>query len=115
MSLNRVQRLNALIKKEISQIILRDFDFVEDVLITITRAKTTPNLIQAKVYVSVMPEKKGSEVLRALKRNIYEIQQKINKRLKMRPVPRIEFKIEEKIREAGRIEEILEGLKNKEK
>jgi len=112
---NRLQRVNQLIKKELSQILLREIEFPTDVLVTITRVESTPNLIQAKVFISVMPEEKTSMVSRILNKKIFELQQKINKRLKMRPVPQIHFVEEKKTSEAGRIEEILEELKKGEK
>ena len=111
----RIQQVNQLIKKELSQIILREIESPKDVLVTMTRVETTPNLIESKVFVSVMPESKSENILQALNRQIYEIQQMLNKRLKMRPIPRICFVEEKETVEAGRIEEILAELKNKQK
>lgn len=110
----RIQRVNQLIKKEVGQIILREIEFPGDVLVTVTRVETSPDLEQARVFVSAMPEDKSLQILQILKRQIYEIQQFINKRLRMRPIPKIEFTPEEKTQEASRIEEILEKLKEKE-
>lgn len=111
----RIQQVNQLIKKELSQIILREIEFPKDVLVTITRVETTPNLIESKVFVSAMPESKSENILQILNRQIYEIQQILNKRLKMRPIPRICFVEEKETVGAGRIEAILAELKNQEK
>jgi len=108
----RIQRLNALIKNEVGQILLREFDFSDAALLTLTRVETANNLNQAKIYVSIMPEHKTAEILEFLGKNVYDIQQKLNKRLKMRPVPKIVFEQEEKTKEAGRIEELLEKIKD---
>lgn len=110
----RIQRVNTLIKREIGQIILREVDFPEDTLVTISRVETSVNLNQAEVYVSVMPEGQSDRIIQILNRQIYELQQELNKRLKMRPIPRIEFKKEEKTEEAARVEEILEEIKEDE-
>ena len=109
----RIQRVNQLIKKEFSQILLREVDFPKDILVTITRVDTSPNLRESKVFISTVPEDKAQRVLKILNQEIYELQQKINRRLKMRPVPRIKFSEERETAEAGRIEEILEKLKSK--
>lgn len=109
----RIQRVNQLIKKEISQIILREIEFPKDILVTVTRVETASNLIESKVYVSVMPEEKTSKVFQILNRQVYELQQKLNQRLQMRPIPRIKFIEEKETKEAGKIEEILEKIKNK--
>jgi len=115
----RIQRLNQLIKKEVAQLILREIDWEEggwrpkDVLVTVTRAEVTPDLRESKIYVSIMPEKEESQILDFLNRRIFLLQKKIDKRLKMRPVPKISFLEEKSTAEAGRIEEILEKLKSK--
>jgi len=111
----RIQRVNQLIKKELSQILLREVDFPKDILVTITRVDTSPNLRESKIFISTVPEDKAQRVLKTLNQKVYELQQKINRRLKMRPVPRIKFSEERETAEAGRIEEILEKLKKEEK
>lgn len=107
----RVLQVNQLIKKELGQIILKEVDFPENILVTLTRVETAPNLIQAKAYISVMPQEKARDVLEILKKLIYNLQQKLNKRLRMRPIPRIQFIEEKTTREAGRIEELIEKIK----
>ena len=112
---NRISRVNHLIQQELSQIILRELDFSSDILITLTRVETSSNLFQTKVYISVLPEDEIKRVFQVLNQQIYGLQQKLNRRLKMRPVPRIKFIEEKKTVEASRIEEILEGIKKKRK
>ena len=58
-----------------------------------------------------MPEKRSLDVLQILKRQIYDIQQILNKRLKMKLIPRIKFIEDKETRKAGKIEELLEELK----
>ncbi len=111
--MERVQRVNQLIKKELSQIILKGISFSEGILVTVTRVETSGNLIQAKIYVSVMPEDETDNIMQILDNSIYNLQQRLNKRLKMRPIPRIIFVKEEKTREAGRVEELLEKIHKK--
>jgi len=107
----RKEQVNQVVKRELGQIILKNIEFPEGVLVTITRAIVSSNLNQARILISVMPEDKIEEVISTLNSQIYEIQQKLNRRLKMRPVPKIFFREEEKTKEAGRIEELLEKIK----
>lgn len=109
---NRTPRVNQLIRRELSQILLKEIDFPEGALVTITRVETSRDLHQSKVYLSVMPEQKAPAVLETTNKIIYFLQQKLNKRLKMRPIPRIRFIEEQKTKEAGRIEELLGEIKN---
>lgn len=112
---NRVERVNSLLRDEISKIILRDFAFSPEILITLTRAEVSGNLIEAKIYISAYPEEKGDDVIKILNREIFDIQQKINKKLNMRPVPKIIFVKDKVVSRAGKIEELLGRLKKDEK
>lgn len=113
--MERIQRVNQLIKRELSQLILREANFPKNILVTITRVITSPNLTEGNVFISAVPDKEIKKVLEILNRRIYDFQQKINRRLRMRPVPRIKFLEDKEAAEAGRIEEILEELKKEEK
>ena len=110
----RIQRINQLIKKELSQILLNEFDFPKDTLVTLTRVETSADLSGVKVYISVMPEKEIKKVIKFLIQNLRGVQEEINKRLKMRIIPKIRFVEERKTREAAKIEELLERIKNQE-
>ena len=112
---NRILRINQLLKIEVSQLILREIEFPKEVLVTVTRVETSPDLREAKVFISVMSEKNENEILDFLNKRVYFFQQKINKRLKMKFIPKIRFFKEEKTKTAARIEEILEKLKKEEK
>ncbi|MBI2054002.1 MAG: 30S ribosome-binding factor RbfA [Candidatus Staskawiczbacteria bacterium] len=112
---NRVEKVNSLLKREISGIILREISFPDGVMVTLTRVETTSNLIEAKVYVSTFPENKSGEVFKILNKDVFHIQQKINKKLNMRPIPKIKFANDEETGRLGRVEELLESLKKEEK
>jgi len=109
----RIQRVNQLIKKEISQLLLREIEFPSGILVTVTRVETSPDLKDSHILVSAIPEEKQKRAFEILNKNIYILQQKLNKRLKMRPIPKIKFLEEKKTAEAGRVEEILEELKKR--
>jgi ribosome-binding factor A len=110
----RIQRLNELIKEELGKILLKEGDFPKGVLVTITRVETLPNLSEAKVWISVLPEDQAQKIIGDLNRKIYFLQQKINKIFKMRIVPKIRFLVETKTKEAARVEELLQKIENKE-
>jgi ribosome-binding factor A len=103
----RIEKVNSLIQQELGATILREIDVFPGTLLTITRVECSSSLFHSKVYISVIPEDKFDDVLSLLNRHIYDLQQILNKKLKMRPVPKIEFVKETKTKEAGRIEELL--------
>lgn len=110
----RGKKVNSLLEQEISKIILRDFYF-SDTLVTLTHVDSSANLIEAKVYISVYPDEKIEKIIEVLNKGVYSVQQKINKLLKMRPIPKIKFVKDKEFIEASRVEELLEKLKNNEK
>lgn len=107
----RIEKVNSLIREELGKLILKEIDIFPGILLTVTRVECSNNLFQAKAYISVIPEERFEEVLSLLNRHIYDLQQMLNKKLKMRPVPRIGFLKETKTKEAGRIDELLMKIK----
>lgn len=111
----RIQRLNSLITREVSQTLLKEFDFSLDLLVTVTRVEVSVDLIECGIWVSVFPEEKRKKVMEFLNNKVYFIQQKLNRRLRMRPIPKIRFAEETLTSEAGEVENILAKLKKEEK
>jgi ribosome-binding factor A len=105
----RLQRVNELLRREISQLLLRQFGF-RDVFVTITRVETSIDLRQAKIKISIMPLEKSQQILRILEKNIFSLQQLLNKKLIMRPVPKIRFEIDKSAIDAQRVEELLQKI-----
>jgi len=108
---DRIDKVNSLLEHEIGKILLRDFAFNPSILVTLTRVVCSANLFEAKVYISVFPEEKSAGILNALQKSVYDVQYKINRTLKMRPIPKIKFVKETEISKAGRIEELLAKAK----
>ncbi len=109
------EKLNKILQKELGQIILRELDLASDVMVTVTRVEVSLNGFFARVYISVLPVEKKEEIIRKIDRKIFFIQQQLNKKLKIRPVPKIEFVKEEKTEGAARVEELLKKIKDLEK
>ncbi len=109
----RVERVNNLIKKELGNILLKEIDIYPGTLMTLTRVECSGNLFEAKVFISVIPENSADDVMKMLNRKIYNIQQILNKKLKMRPVPKILFYQERKTIEAQKVEKLLSSIEKK--
>ncbi|KKU85286.1 MAG: ribosome-binding factor A [Candidatus Wildermuthbacteria bacterium RIFCSPHIGHO2_01_FULL_47_27] len=111
MSSKRILRVNELIKKELNGIIIREIEALPDVFITITRVDCSPDLRQAKVYISVIPDSRFQKVFRQLLANVAELQHLLNLRLRMRPVPKVVFAEEKTTKDAAKIEQLLKEIK----
>lgn len=107
----RIQRLNELVKREVSQLLLREVEFPKDALVTVTRVQISADLNQAKIYISVIPEKYFSRIFQMLNKKVSFLQNKMNQLLIIRKVPKIKLVEEKETRGAARIEELLEKIK----
>jgi len=111
---DRILRINQLIKKELAEILLKEFDSPKGSLITITKVETFANLSQSKIYVSIIfIGKERPDVISILKKKTYSFQKSLDRRLKMRKIPKITFFQEEETAQAAKIEEILFNLRYK--
>lgn len=108
----RAARFNEIIKKELGQIIFNFLEIKPGVLVTITRVITNPNLFSSDIYISIYPSSEAEIILEKINRSIYRIQQLLNKKLRVRPVPKIIFKFDKNPEEAARIENLLEEIKH---
>ncbi|MBU4030756.1 ribosome-binding factor A [Patescibacteria group bacterium] len=110
MSALRIEKVNELLRQEVSKLLLKEVDF-EGAFVTITNVDTAPNLQQSKIMISVLPNEKIEKVLDIMSRNIFHLQKSLNKKLYMRPVPKMIFEIDKVEEHAQRIEEILGKIK----
>lgn len=108
----RIQRINQLIKEEISKILLKEVDFHQNTLVTVTRVETSPDLRQAKIFISCIPENNKLKAFSILHKNLSLVQRKIGERLSIKITPKIKFIEEKEAQAAARIEELLEEINN---
>jgi len=107
----RIDQINNVLQKVLAEMIAKDFCSSRDSLVSLTRVECSGNLQEAKVFISVLPDQKRDATVASLNRGIHFFQEKVNKKLKMRPVPRIFFVGDSKPEEAQQVETLLEQLK----
>ncbi len=109
-ALRRIERINQVIREEVTKILDRELEFPEGALVTVTRVSASPDARHASVFFSVLGAAPG-DALAILEKNVYHIQQMVNRRLRMRPVPKIRFIIDEGERRREQVERSLGALK----
>jgi len=109
---SRLKKLNDLLRDEAGKILKKELEF-NDVLVTVVRADISPTLEHATIWISVLPESKRETALQKINQKIYNLQQILNERLAMRPVPKIRFEIDKTEEKAARIEKLLQRSQNK--
>ena len=113
MSIDRLKRVNELLKREIGSVLYRVLDGreVDMAAITITHVITSRNLRHARILVSVLGhEGEHRRILDRLRHHRIEIQDDINKNLSLKYTPRLCFELDDSVRKVDDILRILNEL-----
>lgn len=112
MTTRRIERVNELIRAEISELIVRQIkDPRLTGMISVTEVQTAPDLRHAKVYVSVMgTEEERSSVIATLKHAAGFFRKELGGRLTMRRTPELAFILDTSIERGARIMRLLREI-----
>jgi len=104
----RVNKLDSILLREISMIIMKDINDPKLGFPTVTEVDVSPDLTTAKVYVSFLGKNyKKRDGIEALRRAKGHIKSELAKRIKIRRIPDLTFLVDDTLDKAERIEEIL--------
>jgi ribosome-binding factor A len=104
----RPERLAEQIREEISLIIAGDLEDPRLLLVTVTEVRLSPDLRNAKVYVSVAgTEDEAKESMRALKHAAGFIRHQLGSVIRMKKIPDLHFVYDQTLETAARIEQLL--------
>lgn len=113
MSVDRIIRVNELLKREIGDLLFRvmqadEFDLAS---VTITRVVTSKDLREARVYVSILGhEDQRSQILARLSRRRGEFQRRINQDIRLKYTPRLTFELDTSVEEGDHVLAVLAKL-----
>jgi ribosome-binding factor A len=108
---HRISKINELVRQQVSEIISRELNLKPGVFLTIAKVDTSPDLRYTRIFVSIFPEKETNYALETLKKETYFIQGKLNKKLFLKIIPKIEFSVDTTELNADNIEKILNDIK----
>ncbi len=86
----RMEKVNMLLKKEISEIISEEFNISRDNFITVSFVDTTSDLSQADVYISALKDE--DSILESLNKSSGHIRFILGKKIRMKKTPKLTFK-----------------------
>ena len=109
MKSNRIDKINRLILKELSEIFLLETKKMRGVLISVTRVRVTPDLGMAHAYLSFFPSEKGEELFENINENIKSIRFNLGKRVgqQLRIVPDLTFHLDDSLDYIENIDNLL--------
>ncbi|UCB53328.1 MAG: 30S ribosome-binding factor RbfA [Candidatus Zixiibacteriota bacterium] len=111
MQYKRKDRVGDLLKREIAQIVQSQLKDPGLGFVTITGAKISADLKQARIFYSVLGDEDSKEKsASALKRASGFIQNEIGRKLKLKYTPEILFQFDESVEYGAHIEELIEKI-----
>ena len=107
---HRIERIESLIKQEISQIILFKLHDPVFGFITVTNVKVSPDLKLAKIYFSVFEKEKRKMVLEKLQEVSGLVRSELGSRIRLRHVPDVKFYIDDTLDYVEKIENLIKKI-----
>ena len=108
MSFRRADKVADLLKVEVSDILLRQINDPQVQGITVTGARVTDDLRQARIFFVRMGDNTCSdETMKGLDRAAGFLRRELGKRLRLRHVPEIKFTFDESFAYGDRINRLL--------
>lgn len=107
---HRLQRVNEVLKRELGDLLTREFSF-KAALVTVQTVDVTPDLKHAHVFVSVIgKDEEAKAAMAMLHESRPQLQHALSKRVVLKFTPHLHFKLDETIERGTRIINILEQI-----
>ena len=107
----RQKRLKDLLREEIGLIIRREMSDRISLLLTITEVEISKDLSSAKVYVSIYDGKGVRKSISTLQKAGGFIRSELNKVVRLKRIPKLNFCHDETIARAFELEEVFEKIR----
>jgi len=113
MESKRQQKINKLIQKELSEVFHKECsNLVQGKLITVTIVRVSSDLGLVKIYLSIMPDKSGEEVIKRLTEEVSSVRHAMGNRLRnqLRKIPEFRFYLDDTAQYASKMNQIFNDL-----
>ena len=114
----RQKQISGLIQEEINTIFQRlGLGFVNGGMVSISSVKITPDLLEARVYLSVFNAPDKNAVLKKIEDRAWEIKKELAARVKhqLRRIPELRFYPDDTLDQVFKMEELLKKIKEGER
>lgn len=108
----RSARVGDLIREEIADIILNKIKYKTLGFVTVTGAKVSDDLRNATIFISVLKDEDADKTVRKLNESTSFIKGELGRRLKMKFVPTLNFRIDESMLYGRKIDKLLDEIKS---
>ncbi len=104
MKSRRLEKVNSLLRNLTAEFLAKNSG---NSIIAVNYIETSSDLKIAKIFISIFPESKETEAIKALKLKAGELREFIGSQIKMKFLPRFEFEIDKGEKEKQKIEKLL--------
>ena len=109
--MDRMKKINQLIKREVSMIIRREFQDPRLMFMTVLRVDVSRDLQHADVYYSVLGDPEKIEaVARILDKLCGHIRKLIGQRIRLRTIPQVRFLYDQSIERSAHMEQTFREI-----
>ena len=109
----RQEQIGGLLNEELNDIFRRlGLNMTEGGMVSIASVKITPDLLEARIYLSLFKVKDPKAVLKKIEERAWEIKKELASRVKqqLRRIPNLKFFIDDTIDNAFKMEELLKQI-----
>lgn len=105
----RQNRIARLLQKELAEIFQSQTRMMHGVMVSVTRAKVSPDLSICTAYLSIFPSERGQELLQNIEKNQQQIRYTLGQRVRyqLRIIPELRFFIDDSLDYIDRIDQLL--------
>ena len=109
---NRQKKINALLQQDLAEILhlfLRK-ENIQNLIVSVTAVRVTPDLQVAKIYLSVFPFSNSSRILGLMEEHCGSIKNSLADRIRnqLRIVPNLLFSVDDSLQQIEKIERSLQ-------
>lgn len=111
----RVDKVQELIKQEVSKMILRELKDPRIGFATVTQVAVSGDLRHARIFISVMGnDQQKEQTWEGLKNSLGFIRSELGKRVRLRYTPEINLQLDTSLDHSVKIQELLDKVKKEE-
>ena len=105
----RQSKINRLLQKELGDIFRSETQKQHGTLVSVSVVRVTPDLSIARVYLSIFPSERGTEILESVRKNAKSIRFELASRVRfqLRKTPELQFFIDDSLDYIDNIDSLL--------
>ena len=115
METKRQKQINELLRRAFSMVLMEEGSYIFDkAMVTVTRAVVSPDMQNAKIYLSIFNTEHKQEIMIAMDENIHRLRHSLATKVakQLRRIPELKFFLDESLDEFFRMDQILNKLRS---